>query len=180
MPWRVPSAEVRWNTDPNPEGTLHAANYRQPFGSPLGATAVGVGRPYAFGTALAGTEAALGLLRPHVAGLSFGSVVALELYRRHPLVPKTLVLASAYAGWARSLPRRRRTTGAGVAKGPPRNNLHISHRLRTPMRASRGPDPSSSGHPHSGSPSSALLLDPPSPSPRRPDRRHAGRLPRSM
>ena len=47
---------------------------------------------------------ALGLERPHVLGLSFGAVLALELYRRHPLVPRTLVLASAYAGWAGSLP----------------------------------------------------------------------------
>ncbi|MDP9343540.1 MAG: alpha/beta hydrolase [Actinomycetota bacterium] len=46
---------------------------------------------------------ALGLEGPHVAGLSFGAVLALELYRRHPSVPKTLVLASAYAGWAGSL-----------------------------------------------------------------------------
>ncbi len=48
---------------------------------------------------------ALGLRRPHVAGLSFGAVLALELYRRHPSVPRTLVLASAYAGWGGSLPR---------------------------------------------------------------------------
>ena len=47
---------------------------------------------------------ALGLDRPHVAGLSFGSGLALELYRRHPAVPRTLILASAYAGWAGSLP----------------------------------------------------------------------------
>lgn len=47
---------------------------------------------------------ALGLGRPHVAGLSFGGGLALELYRRHPTVPRTLVLASAYAGWAGSLP----------------------------------------------------------------------------
>lgn len=47
---------------------------------------------------------ALGLERPHVAGLSFGGGLALELYRRHPTVPRTLVLASAYAGWAGSLP----------------------------------------------------------------------------
>jgi pimeloyl-ACP methyl ester carboxylesterase len=46
----------------------------------------------------------LGLERPHVAGLSFGSGLALELYRRHPGVPRTLILASAYAGWAGSLP----------------------------------------------------------------------------
>lgn len=47
---------------------------------------------------------ALGLGPPHVAGLSFGGGLALEFFRRHPALPKTLVLASAYAGWAGSLP----------------------------------------------------------------------------
>ena len=42
--------------------------------------------------------------RPHVLGLSWGSSVALELYRRHPRLPASLILASAYAGWAGSLP----------------------------------------------------------------------------
>jgi pimeloyl-ACP methyl ester carboxylesterase len=41
---------------------------------------------------------------PHVCGLSFGGALALALYRRHPDVPATMVLASAYAGWAGSLP----------------------------------------------------------------------------
>ncbi len=53
---------------------------------------------------LAGFVDALGLGRPHVAGLSFGGGLALELYRRHPTIPMTLVLAGAYAGWAGSLP----------------------------------------------------------------------------
>lgn len=53
---------------------------------------------------LAGFVDALGLERPHVAGLSFGGALALELYRRHPRIPRTLVLAGAYAGWAGSLP----------------------------------------------------------------------------
>jgi pimeloyl-ACP methyl ester carboxylesterase len=53
---------------------------------------------------LAGFVAALGLERPHVLGLSFGGALALELYRRHPSIPGTLLLASAYAGWAGSLP----------------------------------------------------------------------------
>lgn len=53
---------------------------------------------------LAGFVDALGLGRPHVAGLSFGGGLALELYRRHPTIPMTLVLAAAYAGWAGSLP----------------------------------------------------------------------------
>jgi pimeloyl-ACP methyl ester carboxylesterase len=52
---------------------------------------------------LAGFVASLGLERPHVAGLSFGGALAIELARRHPGVPRSLVLASAYAGWGGSL-----------------------------------------------------------------------------
>jgi pimeloyl-ACP methyl ester carboxylesterase len=47
---------------------------------------------------------ALNLAHPYVAGLSFGSVLALELFRRHHALPRKLVLASAYAGWAGSFP----------------------------------------------------------------------------
>ena len=47
---------------------------------------------------------ALGIEQPHVLGLSFGSGYALELYRAHPVIPQSLILASAYAGWAGSLP----------------------------------------------------------------------------
>lgn len=57
-----------------------------------------------YADALAGFVGALGLDRPHVAGLSFGGALALALLRRHPTVPATLILASAYAGWAGSLP----------------------------------------------------------------------------
>src|SRR5919201_7008864 len=53
---------------------------------------------------LAGFLRALGLARPHVVGLSFGGGLALELYRRHPAIPRSLVLAAAYAGWSGSLP----------------------------------------------------------------------------
>lgn len=53
---------------------------------------------------LVGFLAALGIERAHVAGLSFGGALALELYRRHPAVPTALVLAGAYAGWSGSLP----------------------------------------------------------------------------
>lgn len=53
---------------------------------------------------LAGFVDALDLRRPHVLGHSWGSGLALELYRRHPMVPATLVLVGAYAGWAGSLP----------------------------------------------------------------------------
>ena len=45
----------------------------------------------------------IGVERPHVLGISFGSGLALEFYRRCPAIPRTLVLASAYAGWAGSL-----------------------------------------------------------------------------
>lgn len=47
---------------------------------------------------------ALNLGRVHVAGLSWGGALALELFRRHPDVVRTLILVSAYAGWAGSLP----------------------------------------------------------------------------
>lgn len=47
----------------------------------------------------------LGLERPHLLGLSFGSGLALELYRWYQSIPRSLILASAYAGWAGSLPR---------------------------------------------------------------------------
>lgn len=53
---------------------------------------------------LAEVIGALRLEHPHVAGLSFGGALALELYRRHPTIPRTLVLAGAYAGWTGSLP----------------------------------------------------------------------------
>lgn len=53
---------------------------------------------------LAGFMAALDLDRSHVCGLSFGGGLAMELYRRHPHVVRSLVLVSAYAGWSGSLP----------------------------------------------------------------------------
>ncbi len=46
---------------------------------------------------------ALELGQAHVAGLSFGGALTLELCHRHPNIPVTLVLASAYAGWEGSL-----------------------------------------------------------------------------
>jgi len=53
---------------------------------------------------LAGLITQLRLDRPHVAGLSFGGALALELCRRHPVAARTLILVSAYAGWGGSLP----------------------------------------------------------------------------
>jgi pimeloyl-ACP methyl ester carboxylesterase len=57
-----------------------------------------------FADCLAAFLDALGLPRAHVVGLSFGGIVALELFRRYPGIPRSLVLAGAYAGWAGSLP----------------------------------------------------------------------------
>jgi pimeloyl-ACP methyl ester carboxylesterase len=45
----------------------------------------------------------IGIDRPHVAGLSFGGALAIEYSRRHPTALRSLVLVSAYAGWAGSL-----------------------------------------------------------------------------
>jgi pimeloyl-ACP methyl ester carboxylesterase len=65
----------------------------------------------------------LGIDTPHVMGLSFGSSLALALFRRHPDCVRSLVLLSAYAGWAGSLGReeaeRRRRWGQSVADLPP-------------------------------------------------------------
>jgi len=53
---------------------------------------------------LAGLIEALDLAPAHVGGLSWGGVVAQELYRRRPDVVGTLILADTYAGWKGSLP----------------------------------------------------------------------------
>jgi pimeloyl-ACP methyl ester carboxylesterase len=71
---------------------------------------------------LAGLIDALGLERPHVLGLSFGSGLALALFRLDPALPRSLVLASAYAGWLGSLGREaaeeRRQWGLSAADQP--------------------------------------------------------------
>jgi pimeloyl-ACP methyl ester carboxylesterase len=55
---------------------------------------------------LAGFMEALDLAPAHVAGLSFGGGLALELFRQHPGLVRSLILMSAYAGWGGSLPAR--------------------------------------------------------------------------
>ncbi|HWT23880.1 MAG TPA: alpha/beta hydrolase [Solirubrobacteraceae bacterium] len=76
-----------------------------------------------FADRLAGFVRALELDRPHVLGMSFGGGLALELYRRHPALPRTLILASSYAGWAGSLPadevQRRLRQAVDLAGLPP-------------------------------------------------------------
>jgi pimeloyl-ACP methyl ester carboxylesterase len=72
---------------------------------------------------LAGFIRALRLDRPHVVGLSFGGIVTLELFRRYPTVPQSMVLAGAYAGWAGSFPEavvaQRLATCLALADLPP-------------------------------------------------------------
>ena len=57
-----------------------------------------------YAACLAGFLAKLELEHPCLIGLSFGGIVALALQRRHAAVTGRLILASAYAGWAGSLP----------------------------------------------------------------------------
>jgi pimeloyl-ACP methyl ester carboxylesterase len=65
--------------------------------------------PAAFGledyaACLAALVESLDLGPAHVAGLSWGGTLALELYRRRPELVATLILADTYAGWKGSLP----------------------------------------------------------------------------
>lgn len=79
-----------------------------------------------FADALSAWLHALNVWHPHVLGLSWGSSVALEFYRRHAAAPASLILASAYAGWAGSLPPDEvalRHTGVLAAADLPREEL---------------------------------------------------------
>ena len=79
---------VAWNTPGNGGSDDPPESFRMPD----------------YADCLAALVRELGLDRPHVVGLSFGATLALELYRRHPSVPRSLVLLGGYAGWAGSLP----------------------------------------------------------------------------
>jgi pimeloyl-ACP methyl ester carboxylesterase len=68
-----------------------------------------------YANCLAALIEALALGPAHVAGLSWGGTVALELYRHHPGLVATLIFIDAYAGWKGSLPEqevRARVAGA--------------------------------------------------------------------
>jgi pimeloyl-ACP methyl ester carboxylesterase len=79
--------------------------------------------PQDYARCLAGLVSALGLERPHLMGLSWGSGLALECCRWYPDLPASMVLVSAYAGWAGSLPpaevERRRTLMIEQSYQPP-------------------------------------------------------------
>jgi pimeloyl-ACP methyl ester carboxylesterase len=57
-----------------------------------------------YANCLAAVIQALDLGTVHLAGISWGGTVALELYRRHPELVTTLILVDTYAGWKGSLP----------------------------------------------------------------------------
>ena len=56
-----------------------------------------------YADSLAGFVRSLRLPHAHLLGHSFGGALVLEVYRRHPRVPISLILAGGYAGWAGSL-----------------------------------------------------------------------------
>ena len=72
---------------------------------------------------LAAVVEAVGLGPAHVAGLSWGGTVALELCRRHPGLVATLILIDTYAGWRGSLSaeevRARVLAGREMLAAPP-------------------------------------------------------------
>jgi pimeloyl-ACP methyl ester carboxylesterase len=124
---------------------------------------------------LSGFVNELKLTHPYVAGLSFGSVMALELFRRHRGLSK-LVLASAYAGWA-GLPRHHRRRRDQDLAARPRRNTLTGHALagRTRPPTATGPgcpgsdqqlsraidtDPGSSHQPRRRRQSELAQLDP--------------------
>jgi pimeloyl-ACP methyl ester carboxylesterase len=75
---------------------------------------------------LAALIEALALGPAHVAGLSWGGTVALELYRHHPGLVATLLLIDTYAGWKGSLPEeelRARVTGYRAMLAAPRHEF---------------------------------------------------------
>ena len=75
---------------------------------------------------LAALIEALALGPVHLGGLSWGGTVILELYRHHPDVVATLILAGTYAGWKGSLPEeevRTRVAGARQMLAAPREDF---------------------------------------------------------
>ena len=66
---------------------------------------------------LAALIEALAVGPAHVAGISWGGTVALQLYRDHPELCASLILADTYAGWKGSLPEEEvRARIAGVRR----------------------------------------------------------------
>ena len=75
-----------------------------------------------FADGLAALIESLRLGPAHVAGLSWGGTVVLELYNRHPRLVATLIMIDTYAGWKGSLPAdevRARVAGARLMLAAP-------------------------------------------------------------
>lgn len=75
-----------------------------------------------FAGALAALLQALEVGPAHIAGLSWGGTVLLELYRRHPELVANLIMIDSYAGWKGSLPAdevRARVAGARTMLAAP-------------------------------------------------------------
>ena len=76
-----------------------------------------------FAHCLAALIETLALGPAHLAGLSWGGTLVLELYRHRPELVSTLILSDTYAGWKGSLPQtevRARVEGARqMLAGPP-------------------------------------------------------------
>jgi pimeloyl-ACP methyl ester carboxylesterase len=115
--------------------------------------------PEGFGLAeiaecLAALIEALELGPAHIAGLSWGGTVVLELYHRHPGLVATLIMIDTYAGWKGSLPAdevRERVAGTHqmlaappedfdptlpglFASGPPGNFVPLLAAIATDVR----------------------------------------------
>jgi pimeloyl-ACP methyl ester carboxylesterase len=69
-----------------------------------------------YAACLASVIEELALGPAHVAGLSWGGTVALELYRCRPGLVSTLILADSYAGWKGSLPQEEVETRVALAQ----------------------------------------------------------------
>jgi pimeloyl-ACP methyl ester carboxylesterase len=100
--------------------------------------------PYAladWADCLAACLSSAGLERAHIAGLSWGGILAQEFYRRHSPFVESLILADTYAGWEGSLPHpipeERLAACLRDASLPPED--FVSKYL--PSMFSRSPDP---------------------------------------
>lgn len=69
-----------------------------------------------FADCLAALIETLALGPAHVAGLSWGGTVVLELHRRHPELVATLIMIDTYAGWKGSLPAEEVRARVAVAR----------------------------------------------------------------
>jgi pimeloyl-ACP methyl ester carboxylesterase len=100
-----------------------------------------------YADAVADLITALDLRRVHLCGLSFGGALALVVYRRHPQLVRSLVLASAYAGWKGSLPtaevEARLARALGELDVPPAGGSTATCPASSPDRCRRRPSTSS-------------------------------------